>query len=146
MRLIHFSADPVVSVWSSPQNTQAAPKPKGLWVSDEASEEDGRLAVAHEVVLAESANILRVDDVDGIDELTRQHVVGEYARDGYRLNWSAVAEQYQGILITPYQWTRRLSMHCGWYYGWDCASGCIWDASAVASIAVVELAPLVGEP
>ena len=25
-------------------------------------------------------------------------------------------------------------MELFWYYGWDCASGCIWDPAAVAEI------------
>jgi hypothetical protein len=25
--------------------------------------------------------------------------------------------------------------NCGWYYGWDCASGCIWDSAAVERVA-----------
>ena len=29
---------------------------------------------------------------------------------------------------------RRLDMETRWYYGWDCASGCVWDASAVQSV------------
>lgn len=25
----------------------------------------------------------------------------------------------------------RLDNRCTWYYGWDCASGCIWDKDAI---------------
>jgi hypothetical protein len=41
------------------------------------------------------------------------------------IRWREVAQAYDGIEIAPYQWTRRLNGHI-WYYGWDCASGCIW--------------------
>ena len=48
------------------------------------------------------------------------------------INWPAVAERYGGILITPYQWSHRMSLH--WYCGWDCASGCVWDLSQIKSV------------
>ena len=50
----------------------------------------------------------------------------------YRINWRTVAEQYQGIVINPYLWERRLDGPVSdWYYGWDCASGCFWDLSSI---------------
>jgi len=36
-----------------------------------------------------------------------------------------VSKEYDGIEIAPYQWDARLSLI--WYYGWDVASGCIWN-------------------
>jgi hypothetical protein len=45
------------------------------------------------------------------------------------INWAAVATKYVGIEIAPYQWSCRTSLQ--WYYGWDVASGCVWDADAV---------------
>lgn len=48
------------------------------------------------------------------------------------INWPAVAIEYQGVIVAPYSWERRNS----WYYPWDCASGCIWDAAAIESITV----------
>ena len=41
---------------------------------------------------------------------------------------------YQGIIIAPYLWTRRHHESTGWYYSWDCASGVIWDARAIAEL------------
>lgn len=153
MRLIHFSATPMVEIWPVPQLAHPDMKPKGLWLSDEdafgwrewcTGERFGldRLAFAHEIALAENANILRISDPDGIDELTLRLRAPDSLADGYRLKWAELAEEYHGILITPYIWERRLSMRCGWYYGWDCASGCIWDPEAIASFEAVELPPL----
>lgn len=48
------------------------------------------------------------------------------------MNYGKVAEKYGGIEITPYLWEKRLNSM--WYYGWDCASGCVWDRSAVTGI------------
>ena len=51
------------------------------------------------------------------------------------IDWSAVAERWGGVEIAPYQWRHRCESV--WYYGWDCASGVIWDAQAVTSVRLV---------
>lgn len=48
------------------------------------------------------------------------------------IDWSKVANNYTGIEICPYQQGARYSSD--WYYGWDIASGCIWDPSAFVSV------------
>ena len=48
------------------------------------------------------------------------------------INWEKVAQQYSGIEIAPYRYDLRLE-HM-WYYGWDVASGCIWDKSGIKSL------------
>jgi len=57
-----------------------------------------------------------------------------------RIDWEAVAKRYTGIEIEPYNWERRnsgpnnnYSMSMLWYYGWDCASGCVWELDALVS-------------
>ena len=45
--------------------------------------------------------------------------------------WARVAERWGGIEIAPYQWERRLAFGMLWYYGWDCASGCIWEPTVI---------------
>ena len=54
------------------------------------------------------------------------------------IRWQDVALDYQGILIAPYQWSLRLDKDFRWYYMWDCASGCIWDLSAIASLTLLQ--------
>lgn len=49
------------------------------------------------------------------------------------IRWECVYEMWQGIVIAPYQWPLRLSSAARWYYGWDCASGCVWDIDAIKS-------------
>lgn len=62
-----------------------------------------------------------------------------------RIDWQNVAKEYDGVIIAPYVWSCRLggwvnggkdtkARVSDWYYGWDCASGCIWNAKAIASI------------
>ena len=53
------------------------------------------------------------------------------------IDWPKVAERYDGIIIAPYQWSRRLDGPM-WYYGWDCASGCVWRARAVLELKSME--------
>ena len=50
------------------------------------------------------------------------------------IDWERVALKYGGIEINPYLWERRLPVECIWYYGWDCASGCIWNKEVVLKI------------
>ncbi len=47
------------------------------------------------------------------------------------IDWPAVAKKWHGIEIAPYIWECRHKLM--WYYGWDCASGCIWDVKAIKS-------------
>jgi hypothetical protein len=43
--------------------------------------------------------------------------------------WEEVAGKYSGIIINPYSRARSLTYL--WYYGWNCAGGCIWDTSVM---------------
>lgn len=52
------------------------------------------------------------------------------------INWPAVAQDYSGIEICPYQWEFRHSHF--WYYGWDVGSGCIWNKNAITSLQRIE--------
>jgi len=153
MRLVHYSASPLTAVRSVEQTDQPHFKPRGLWVSAETGNEDGwaewcleesfalgRLACLSEIKLAADARILRLASARDIDEFTARRGVAAVPvyRTHRTINWQPVAEEYQGIIIAPYIWERRLTDHAPWYYAWDCASGCIWDAAAIASIHLSE--------
>ena len=43
--------------------------------------------------------------------------------------WEEVAGKYSGIVINPY--FRSRSRTCLWYYGWNCAGGCVWDTDVI---------------
>lgn len=155
LNLIHYAATPVGPLESREQDIEGGLKPKGLWVSVEGNN-DGwrawceaeqfgldRLVVAHRVTLAEGANILHLTGAEQLDDFTANYslTTGWLTapdRLGYRIDWRAVADKYLGIVIAPYIWSRRLALHTHWYYGWDCASGCIWDPAAIASVEVSE--------
>lgn len=145
MKLVHYSRAPVAVARSAAQDDPFHHKPIGLWLSCDDFEPSWRdwcvgesfalenLTHVHDVTLSPKASILRlssVADLDGFDETFGN---GKDARfDICTIRWADVAQQYQGIIIAPFIWERRLSLM--WYYCWDCASGCIWDAEAVSSI------------
>jgi hypothetical protein len=33
-------------------------------------------------------------------------------------------------------WECRLDPAAAWYYGWDCASGCVWNLEVIADVVV----------
>lgn len=155
---MHYASEPVTLdryreyVQGRPETFR---KPRGFWVSVTGEDdwpswcrnedfEIGRLAVEHTVTLAPSAKILRLHSAAGMREFhDRFAVEGDFERrhpalaghDRWPIDWRAVAEEYDGVIIAPYQWSQRLGL--SWYYGWDVASGCIWNLTAIASVAPV---------
>lgn len=95
-------------------------------------------------IAVRAAEILKEQQERGISDdytnmivksLARQNrnPIGEGSGNPYTrsIDWLRVKTQYGGIEIAPYQWKRRLSSF--WYYGWDCASGAIWDRDVLIS-------------
>jgi hypothetical protein len=153
MKLIHytnekFSLEPKQYnqseiIWKS--------KPNGLWVSVEG--EDGwkewceseefrleNLVISYEVKLKKKANILHLRTHEEIINFSKLYPFikpqwdtpeGRLICASYEIDWEKVAENYEGIIISPYQWECRLARESSWYYGWDCASGCIWDLECI---------------
>ena len=151
-QLLHYSTKLLESVHSCEQNGRLASyvKPVGLWVSV-TGEDDWptwcfdndcfleRLAFAHEIILSPDARVLRLAGIAEIDAFAERFGTctdTTYPLVSFAINWTRVAEEYQGIIIAPYCYHRRLEAM--WYYGWDCASGCIWDAAAVESIVPIQ--------
>jgi hypothetical protein len=123
-------------------------KPNGLWVSVKGEfgwpewcigESWGTDTLRYRsiVKLVPDAPILMIEnaaELDQFDETFGSPIIPHYRM----IDWDRVAEFYQGIVITPYIWSRRLDGSCRWYYGWDCASGCIWDPAAIESVSEPE--------
>jgi hypothetical protein len=138
--LIHYSDAALGTIYSVEQHDVCHFKPRGLWVSVDGDEGLERLTHAHVITLADRANILRLSGAADLDAFTAEFLHKPYPGLEYRaIDWRPVAAKYQGIIIAPYIWERRLTDHAPWYYAWDCASGCIWDASAIKNVAAVEL-------
>ncbi len=67
------------------------------------------------------------------DAFARQYgrdLFGEIQRQfSNYIMWIDVAAAYSGIVIDPY--SRSRSQTYLWYYGWNCAGGCIWDTGVI---------------
>jgi len=70
-----------------------------------------------------------------VPEWRRKNNLGD-VRD--YIDWKKVSETYSGIEISPYQHKFRLDRNFFWYYGWDCASGCIWNLNAIKSVTQIK--------
>jgi len=82
-----------------------------------------------EVVLPAQTKLLSLQSPNDLDAFTHKYGCGDPDQIFCEIDWPSVAQQYDGIEIDPYQWCRRLEL--GWYYSWDCASGCIWNTDGV---------------
>ena len=147
MVLEHYSHNPV-SLYDVDQSGKPSgyAKPCGFWVSvkgeydwrwwcegeyfgdiGSASMRQFSLAENHNVLLIVTSLELQVFD----ERYGRDDRIGSSQLTHRRIDWPRVAEQYDGIIIAPYQWEHRLDGRISdWYYGWDCASGCIWRPTA----------------
>jgi hypothetical protein len=143
--LEHYSRKPITGIMSYPYNQSLRDKPNGFWVSvkgdcdwpwfvkNELSSED-RLGNKVTVELKEDANILLLESVEAVLAFSEEFSLQpQWAKEfpsgqGYfHIDWDRVADLYDGIIITPYQWPLRNDGRTSWYYGWDVASGCIWN-------------------
>jgi hypothetical protein len=80
-----------------------------------------------------SGHIQLLNSTEDINAFTRQYgrdlfsdIQGQFSN---YIMWREVAERHSGIIIDPYSRTRSLTYL--WYYGWNCAGGCIWDTSLI---------------
>jgi hypothetical protein len=139
---MHFTSEPFELDFEKKYKQQRVFKPSGLWYSVEGSEDSWstwcmgegfrmeNLEFQYKIELDKS----RILFIKTVEELDAFHSRFYYSRYTFvNVCWDRVAENYSGIEIAPYQWSRRLSLDGGydWYYGWDCASGCVWDLSAI---------------
>jgi hypothetical protein len=147
-RLIHYSREPLVAVRSTEQADEPSHKPRGLWVSAEGDDDWKRwcldadfrtenLSCETEIVVRPDARILTIESEAELDTFHNTYAVLNRPWHDSAPDWRKVAERWQGIVICPYQWSRRHTLM--WYYSWDCASGCFWDASAIAIPSEVKL-------
>ncbi len=145
--LSHFSKETLVIDQEFPRRYDyPVMKPFGLWLSDESDETSWSSWCADNApeliqdktetfVAVRTDNILHLRSNVDVDKFTK-----DFARQDskynepsgkhvfiYDIDWDRVYLEYDGILITPHQWQRRLTNHTAWYNSWDCASGCFWN-------------------
>jgi len=111
----------------------------------------------HTVTILDTSRILFLRSAKDIDAFTRKYArnlfgniqllqsssdneafARDYGRDLFAdiqrqfsnyIAWRDVAGKHTGIIITPYSHARSRTYL--WYYGWGCASGCVWDTSVI---------------
>lgn len=160
MKLVHYTACPLTKVKSVPRKMRGgrdgfgpggiADKPRGFWVTDMDCENNWKswciaedfslhkLRYAQEVILSPRAKILGLKSAEDIKTFTKAYGRTMYPGSSVKLiDWGPVVREYQGIIITPYIWECRMDNDCFWYYSWDCAAGCIWDARAIKQLEMV---------
>lgn len=140
------------SLRQSPQYPRPYDKPNGLWYScgDEWFQfilgEGKSLGVKRYIyeIQLNTEFVLTIPTAAGIRRFTEDYSPADYKTDPLALltqrswiEWGKVAKRYSGVEIVPYQWSERLSMTNSWYYGWDVASGCVWDERAVKKISLL---------
>lgn len=175
MILEHYRSAPLTDKLVSKRQLKSTglyTKPAGLWVSakgeydwpwwcEAESFRLERLKSRHIVHLNDHAKILFINNQAEFDEFHARWFLDDpettveiggtlYSRsfNPHRgIRWYDLAKKYHGIVIAPYFWDRRLAdPWSSWYYGWDCASGCIWNAKAIKSVEYVgEYVPVTEE-
>lgn len=130
-------------------------KPVGLWLSDCSSDDGWKdwcetqqwnlsgITYKTEFICDISAwKVLRTTDeiVAFTDEYyvrsgRDSEIISTIKRES--IDWPRVMREFPGILITPYNWPCRHRFM--WYYGWDCASACVWDLSTVEPVDEVRI-------
>lgn len=146
---LKFSKKPIVleqRVYEQSTCRSSYSKPKGFWITDDTSDNweawcrseefclDG-LACRHEVDI-DMSRILLISDSLQMDSFVREWM-REHDEPGCRdgvVDWLGLSHRHSGLIITPYMWQFRLERMYSWYYGWDCASGCVWDTSAILAV------------
>lgn len=152
LRLIHYSSAPLERIESVEQRAPCH-KPCGLWFCADTGDDGWRRWCEAEnfnldrtgyrtaLTFKRSARILRIKTASGIDRLTKTYSIDRPDISLFSIRWDKVAEKYDAIIIAPYIWQRRLG-DALWYYTWDVASGCVWNADAVAKLTPLWNSPL----
>lgn len=119
-----------------PRDSSYNPKPKGIWYSlaNEWAEyikydaPDWASDYTNVFLLdIDFSKILKIDTSEKLLSFNRK-----YANNMF-VDWAALQEEgYCGVEIIPYQGSHRHSIP--WYYGWDIASGCIWNSSCIKKV------------
>lgn len=79
------------------------------------------------------SNVLQIKDYSEIIEFTQEYRSSEQIIPEiiFSIDWPRIELKYDGIEINPYIDEARLYNKTLWYYGWDVASGCIWNINKV---------------
>ena len=133
----HYSANPVdgLRLVEQPECNREVMKPRGLWYGVDGEWEEWCRSEMPEwltggllySVRLGSERVLRIATLADLDSFAAEYRLADPVSSYFGgIDWRKVADRFDGIEIAPYQWRRRLEPGWLWYYGWDCASGCVW--------------------
>ena len=144
MKRLHSSKKPIKRIKDTERQAIEF-KPVGLWYginfewrtfcNREFS--DGLGKYNYEIIL-DMTNILKISNFEELCKFENK-----YGKEKYKwslidnIDWIKVSKTYDGIEIQPYIWEARLIKL--WYYGWDVASGCIWNKKAIKKIIKIKI-------
>lgn len=162
MTYVHYSSAPLKRLdpnfdYKIRCSVRMMSKPEGLWFSVESYNKDGwkdwcinekfnadGFEFAYQLHLKQDAVILHLKTDDEIIAFSKVYCTYPSGNpfnseiDSWKVDWGLVRMKFQCIIIAPYQFDCRFHEQTMWYYGWDCASGCIWDISAIERIELLQ--------
>lgn len=135
----------IIKSYQQEGNMGFAGKPIGLWYGiDHAwrdwckSEMPNWIFKNNFKVILDLSNILFIKNYLELQEFSSTFTILAQGLLGYKIiDWLAISKKYYGIEINPYLWKGRSEYT--WYYGWDVASGCVWNKKAIKKIIKIKL-------
>ena len=120
-------------------------KPKGFWYGCDGEWErwakrdlpghlgehnyNVRVDLSKMIVIRDYQSLMSFEKKYGVNVLDK--VPGFEDMVDIYIDWPRVATEYSGIEIAPHISKAKMR---DWYSGWDVASGCIWEKSALKSV------------
>lgn len=128
------------------RNNSRMGKPNGLWYGAGTEWIDWVMSNAPQwrqqhvfEILPNYSTIKRITNSKEMVEFNNEysHLLEPDEKYKFRqIDWINVAQNYDGIEIAPYIYDSevRHNQEFFWYWGWDVASGCIWNKNAISDI------------
>lgn len=147
MKLEHYSANVITTLYNVYQNDDLCDKPQGLWLSIP-GENDwptwcideefriGSLRYRYDFQLRPNANILLINTAEELVSFSNQY---KKVEGWCSINWKEVADSYDGIMICDYFPILRYDPNLLWYNTWDCTSGCVWNTDVLKLVGFEDL-------
>ena len=142
---LHTTDNPKLKVRSHPKQQAVGMKPDGLWYGIGTAWIDWMVREGYDqnpdwkdkhtfdIEIVSSKILILTTTKEFLDFerefSTRDTILGSLYP---MIDWQKVADRHSGIEIQKY--FREFRHSHKWYYIWDVASGCIWNADAVVSV------------